>query len=113
MQRAPERLREILHGDDPGRHEVERAGQVVVDGPEDRPDLVGDVDPGEPLLPAADRPAHEGLERREHLLQRASLGAEHPPVRIWTDRIGARCASAAHLWTTPERKAAPGPAVSL
>ena len=49
---------------------------VVVERPEQDPDLVLDVDPGDVLVAAGQRPADAELERRQQLAQQAAVGVE-------------------------------------
>ena len=80
MERAAERLRELSVGDRIGSGGVHGAGYpFVVEGPEEKADLVVDVDPRHELLAAGDRPADAELEGKKELLEQpALLGKDKP-----------------------------------
>ena len=78
MQRAAERLGEVLVGDRLGRGAVDRRhSSVAVERREVDADEVVDVDPRQVLVAAGDRAADAGLEGRQHRLQRAAVLVEH------------------------------------
>src|SRR4051794_269611 len=78
VERPAERLGELAVGDGIGSCRVDRPGDlVVVQRPEQEADLVVDVDPGHELLAARDRAADPELERKEELLEQASVLGHH------------------------------------
>src|SRR5260221_6185895 len=77
MERTAELLRELALRQSARRHDVHRAGNLVVpDEVVDRVDRIVECDPREHLAAASDRPARSELERKAHLGQGAASRAQ-------------------------------------
>ena len=95
---------------------IDAAHLLVVERPEQDPDLVLDVDPGDVLVAAGERAADAELERRQQLAEEAAVGVED--VAGADDRPGARrsprprAPPLSHSRTTSASKPSPGAAAS-
>ena len=96
-----------------GRGRVERPRDaLVVERPEQQPDLVVAVDPRHVLAPAGERPADAELERQQQLLQQARPRGRGPgPCAAITTRtppVGLASAAASQSTHTWASKSSPG-----
>jgi hypothetical protein len=78
MEGAAQRLGELAVGDRVRGGRVDDAPDaVVVQGPEEEPDHVLEMDPGHELLAAGDWPADAELERQQQWLEEAAVLGQH------------------------------------